>query len=50
MTILAFHIPSERTGFLIASAVLVVIGVALLALATAKRSLEQASAAGAQAS
>lgn len=47
MTILGFHIPSEKTGFLIGSAVLVVIGVALLALAPAKQSVEQKSAAGA---
>ena len=41
MTILGFHMPSERVGFLIGSAVLVVIGVALLALAPAKQSVEQ---------
>jgi peptidoglycan/LPS O-acetylase OafA/YrhL len=46
MTILGFHMPSERVDFLIGSAVLVVIGVALLALAPAKQSLEQLSAAG----
>jgi peptidoglycan/LPS O-acetylase OafA/YrhL len=45
MTILGLHIPSERAGFLIGSAVLAVIGVALLALAPAKRSVEQALAA-----
>ena len=45
MTILGFHMPSERVGFLIGSAVLVVIGVALLALAPAKQSVEQVSAA-----
>ena|ERR1700676_1182285 len=44
MSILAFHIPSEQTGFWIASAVLVVIGVALLALSPPKQSLEQVSA------
>ena len=33
MSILGFHIPSEKTGFLIASAILVTIGVVLLALA-----------------
>jgi Family of unknown function (DUF6632) len=43
MTILGFHMPSERTGFLIGSAVLVVIGVALLA----KQSAERPSPAGA---
>ena len=47
MTILGFHMPSERVGFLIGSAVLVVIGVALLALAPAKQAVEQVSAAGA---
>jgi len=47
MTILGFHIPSEKVGFLIGSAVLVVIGVALLALAPAKQPVDQASAAGA---
>ena len=47
MTILGFHIPSEKVGFLIGSAVLVVIGVALLALAPAKQPVEHASAAGA---
>ena len=45
MSILGFHIPSEKTGFLIGSAILVVIGVALLALAPAKHSVEQVSAA-----
>jgi peptidoglycan/LPS O-acetylase OafA/YrhL len=38
MSILGFHIPSEKTGFLIGSAVLVLIGVALIALAPAKPS------------
>jgi hypothetical protein len=47
MTILGFHMPSERVGFLSGSAVLVVIGIALLALAPAKQSVEQVSAAGA---
>jgi len=47
MTILEFHIPSERTGFLIGSAVLAVIGVALLAPAPAKQSVEQLWAAAA---
>ena len=41
MSTLGFHIPSEKTGFLIGSAVLVVIGLALLALAPAKQSVEQ---------
>ncbi len=35
MSILGFYIPSEKVGFLIGSAVLVLIGVALLALAPA---------------
>ena len=46
MTILGLHMPSERVGFLIGSSVLVVIAVALLALAPAKQSVEQVSAAG----
>src|SRR5206468_9742580 len=37
MSLLGFYIPSERGGFLIGSAVLVVIGVALLALPPAKQ-------------
>jgi len=49
MTILGFHMPSERVGFWSGSAVLVVIGVALLALAPAKQSVEQVTAAGAEA-
>ncbi len=47
MAILGLHIPSEKVGFLIGSGVLVVIGVALIALAPAKQSVEQGSAAGA---
>lgn len=47
MSVLGFEIATERTGFLVGSAVLVVIGVVLIALAPAKRSAEQASAAGA---
>jgi hypothetical protein len=47
MSILGLRIPSEKTGFLIGSAVLVVIGVPLLALAPAKQSAGQASGAGA---
>jgi peptidoglycan/LPS O-acetylase OafA/YrhL len=43
MSILGLHIPSEKTGFLIGSAVLVVIGVALLALAPAKQSVVSAA-------
>src|SRR4029077_8316043 len=45
MTVLGFHMPSERVGFLSGSAVLVVICVALLALAPAKESVERTSAA-----
>ena len=47
MTVLGFHMSSERRGFWIGSAVLVVIGVALLALAPAKPSAELTSASGA---
>ena len=43
MSILGLEIPSQRTGFLIGSAILVVIGVALIALSPAKRPLEKAS-------
>jgi hypothetical protein len=45
MSILGLEIPSQRTGFLIGSAVLVIIGVALIALAPAKQSVERVSAA-----
>lgn len=45
MTVLGFHMPSERVGFLSGSVVLVVICVALLALAPAKESVERTSAA-----
>ena len=47
MSTLGFEMPSERTGFLVGSAVLVVIGVVLILLAPAKQSTEQASASGA---
>jgi peptidoglycan/LPS O-acetylase OafA/YrhL len=47
MAILGLHMPSERVGFLSGSAVLVVIGVALLTLGPATQSVEQVSAAGA---
>src|ERR1700675_3449073 len=47
MAVLAVHIASERVGLLIAVAVLVIIGVALIALAPARHSGERASAAGA---
>jgi uncharacterized protein DUF6632 len=41
MSILGLEIPSQKVGFLVGSAVLVVIGVALLALTPAKRSVER---------
>jgi len=44
MSILGLEIPSQRVGFLVGSAVLVVIGVALIVLAPAK-SVERVSAA-----
>src|SRR2546428_3012139 len=47
MTILGFHIPSDKVDFSIGSAVLVGTGVALLALPPAKETVEHASAAGA---
>ena len=45
MSMLGLEIASQRVGFLIGSAVLVVIGVALIALAPAKQSVEHVSAA-----
>ena len=45
MSILGLEIPSQRVGFLIGSAVLVVIGVALIVLTPAKPSGELRSAA-----
>ena len=45
MSILGLEIASQRVGFLVGSAVLVVIGVALIALAPAKPSGERVSAA-----
>jgi uncharacterized membrane protein YoaK (UPF0700 family) len=45
MAALAVHVPSERAGFLIAVAVLLAIGVTLIALAPAKPSVELAPAA-----
>jgi uncharacterized protein DUF6632 len=45
MAVLAFKLPSERAGFFGAVAVLVVIGVVLIALAPAKQPVEQVSAA-----
>jgi uncharacterized YccA/Bax inhibitor family protein len=47
MAVLAFQIPSERVGLLVAVAVLGFIGVALILLAPAKQSGELASAPGA---
>ena len=47
MSTLGFEMPSERTGFIVGSAVLVVIGVVLIALAPARQSAGQASATGA---
>jgi hypothetical protein len=44
MSILGLEIPSQPTGFLIGSVVLVVIGVALIAPARAKQPVERASA------
>jgi hypothetical protein len=44
MSILGLEIPPQRVGFLIGSGVLVVIGVALVALAPAKQAVEKASA------
>ena len=45
MTTLGFHMPSERVGLLVGSAVLVVIGGALIALAPGEQSFERESAA-----
>ena len=45
MAVLAFKLPSERAGFFVAVAVLVVIGVVLIALAPAKQPVAQVSAA-----
>jgi hypothetical protein len=45
MSTLGFEIPSQRVGFLVGSAVLVVIGVALIVLAPAKQAGERASTA-----
>jgi len=44
MSILGLEIPSQRVGFLLGSAVLVVLGVALIVLAPAKPSVERLSA------
>jgi hypothetical protein len=45
MSILGLEIPNQRVGFLVGSAVLVIIGVALIVLAPAKQSGERVSAA-----
>ena len=45
MTVMAVHVTSAREGLLMVSALLGVIGVALLALAPAKPSVERVSAA-----
>jgi len=47
MGTLGFEIPELRTGFLIASAILVVIGVALIALTPRRQPVRQVSASGA---
>jgi hypothetical protein len=47
MSILGLEIPNQRIGFLVGSAALVVIGVALMALAPAKQPVERLSAVGA---
>ena len=44
MSALGFEIASERTGFLVGSAVLVVIGVVLIVLAPARQAAERAAA------
>jgi hypothetical protein len=44
MSILGWEIPSERAGFLVGSALLVVIGVALIMLSPGKHSGQQAPA------
>jgi hypothetical protein len=47
MVVMALHIAREREGLLIAAAVFVIIGAALIVLTPAKRLGERASAAGA---
>ena len=47
MVVMAVHVAREREGLLIAAAVFVIIGAALIVLAPAKRLGERASAAGA---
>jgi hypothetical protein len=46
MAVMAVHIASERIGLLIAAAVFGIIGTALIVLAPAKQSVQQASTAG----
>ena len=46
MTVMAVHVTSAREGLLMVSALLGIIGVALIALAPAKASVERVSAAG----
>jgi hypothetical protein len=48
MSILGLEIPEQRTGFLLASGILVVIGIALIALAPAKQIGEPLSVAAIQ--
>jgi hypothetical protein len=43
MSILGLEIPNQRLGFLVGSAVLVVIGIALIALAPTKQGVERPS-------
>lgn len=47
MAVMAFHLPNERAGLLIAGAVFSVIGVGLIALAPPKQSRERTLAQGA---
>src|SRR6266404_5113537 len=47
MSVLGFEIASERVGFLVGSAVLVIIGIALIMLAPGKESEQRAAAAAA---
>jgi hypothetical protein len=47
MSILGLEIPSQRVGFLVGSAVLVIIGIVLIALSPPKQSAERISVAAA---
>jgi len=47
MSLLGFHLPSEQVGFWIGSAILAVIGAALLVLARPKQSVDPLSASAA---